>query len=156
MTTDPEPTLHHAVDVTMEDAWAILDFLAPRLESLERAHDGDTEEHRAAAALAEAMSTLVLALESEIRGSNGGRPSNRSATPPTPVASPTEDERIAKNKRRLTMIAAYWNQLCGIVHPWRESGGYDRARWRPVTFLDTAAEAEYHRRVAEAGLRKAE
>ncbi|MFD7409920.1 hypothetical protein ACFV7R_46815 [Streptomyces sp. NPDC059866] len=156
MTTDPEPTLHHAVDVTVEDAWAILEFLAPRLESLERAHDGDTEEHRTAAALAEAMSALVLALESEIRGPNRGRLRNRSAPPPTPVPSPTEDERIAKKKRRLTMIAEYWNQLCGIVHPWRESDGYDRARWHPVTFLDTAAEAEYHRRVAEAGLRKAE
>ncbi|MFE3269919.1 hypothetical protein [Streptomyces sp. NPDC059215] len=153
MTTDPELTLHHAVDVTVEDAWAILEFLAPRLESLERAHDGDTEEHRTAAALAEAMSALVLALESEICGPNRGRLRNRSAPPP---ASPTEDERIAREKRRLTVIAEYWNQLCGIVYAWRESDGYDRARWHRVTFLDTAAEAEYHRLVVEAGLRKAE
>lgn len=68
----------------------------------------------------------------------------------------SEAERIAERKRRLTKIAECWNQLCGILRPWEESDGYDRVRWHPVTFLDTAAEAEYHHRVAEAGLRKAE
>ncbi|MGW1091090.1 hypothetical protein ACWD4L_33570 [Streptomyces sp. NPDC002596] len=156
MSTDPERTLHHAVDITADDAWAIIDFLTPRLESLERVHDDGTEEHRTAAALAEAVSALVLAIESEIRGPRRGRLRNRPAPPPAPSPSPTEDERIAEKKRRLTVIAEYWNQLCGIVRPWRESEGYDRARWHPVTFLDTAAEAEYHRRVTEAGLRNAE
>lgn len=157
MTTDREPTLHYAVDVTVDDAWAILEFLAPRLDLLERAHEGDTEEHRAAAALAEAVSALVLALESAIRSPNRVRLRNRSTSPPpAPGPLPTEDERIAKEKRRLAMIAEYWNQLCGIVYVWRESDGYDRARWHQVTFLDTAAEAEYHRLAAEAGLRRAE
>ncbi|MGW2618462.1 hypothetical protein [Streptomyces sp. NPDC001500] len=80
MTTDPQQTLHHAVDVTVDvtvdDAWAILEFLVPRLESLEHAHDGDTEEHRAAVALAEAVCALVWALESAIRGPRRGVPAN--------------------------------------------------------------------------------
>jgi hypothetical protein len=102
------------------------------------------------------VSALVLAIESEIRGPCKGRYRNRSTPPPDPGPSPTVDERITEKKRRLTMIAEYWNQLCGIVHPWRESDGYDRARWHRVAFLDAAAEAEYRQRVAEAGLRKAE
>jgi hypothetical protein len=156
MTNDPQQTLHHAVDVTVDDAWAILEFLAPRLESLEHAHDGDTEEHRAAAALSEAVSALVLALESAIRGPNRGRLRRRATPPPAPSPPPTEDERIAREMRRLTMIAEHWNQLCGIVCAWRESDGYDRARWHQVTFLDPAAEARYHRLAAEAGLRTIE
>lgn len=64
MTTDPQQAPHHAVDVTVDDAWAIVGFPVPRLESLAHAHDGDTEEHRAAAALTEAVSALVPALES--------------------------------------------------------------------------------------------
>ncbi|MGW4198439.1 hypothetical protein [Streptomyces sp. NPDC005004] len=156
MSTDPERTLHHALDVTADDAWAIMDFLMPRLKSLERLHEGDTEEHRTAAALAEAVAVLVLALVSEILGPPRGRCRDRSAPALAPSPPPTEDERLAKEKRRLTMIAEYWNQLCGIVRPWRESDGYDRARWHRVTFLDAAAEAEYHRLAAEAGLRSAE
>ncbi|MFG2133033.1 hypothetical protein ACGFNV_35285 [Streptomyces sp. NPDC048751] len=49
---------------------------APRLDSLERVHDGGTEENRTAAALNEAVSAIVLALESENRGPNRGRPSH--------------------------------------------------------------------------------
>ncbi|MFF3987959.1 hypothetical protein ACFY0B_25615 [Streptomyces sp. NPDC001797] len=154
MSSDPERTLHYAVDVTVDDAWAIIDFLTPRLESLERTYDGGTEEHRTAAALGEAMSVLFLALELEIRGPGVRRHRHRSAAPPAIGPSPTEDERIVEKKRRLTRIAEYWNQLCGIVRPWSESKGYDRARWHPVTFLDMAAEDEHHRRVTEAGLRR--
>jgi hypothetical protein len=105
VSTDPERTLHHAVDVTAEDAWAIMDFLTPRLESPERAHDGGTKEHRTGAALAEAVSTLVLALESEIRGRRRGRYRQRTALPPAPSPSLTEGERIAEKKRLLTVIA---------------------------------------------------
>ncbi|WP_406461081.1 hypothetical protein OH768_39515 [Streptomyces sp. NBC_01622] len=54
------------------------------------------------------------------------------------------------------MIREYWNQLCGIVRVWHESEGYDPVRWRQAGFLDPAAEAEYQRYVAEAGLREAE
>ncbi|MEU3516251.1 hypothetical protein ABZ770_13340 [Streptomyces sp. NPDC006654] len=68
MSTDPQQTLHHAVDVTVNDAWAVIDFLVPRLEALERDHAGGTEEHRTATALSEAVSVLVMLLESEIRG----------------------------------------------------------------------------------------
>lgn len=68
-----------------------------------------------------------------------------SARPLTPAPASAESERIAKEKRRLGMIREYWNQLCGIVHTWRGSDGYDQARWQQATFLDASAEAEYHR-----------
>jgi hypothetical protein len=156
MSTDPEHKPLHAVDITMDDAWAIHDFLVPRLDSLQRAHGDGTEEHRTAAALAEAVSVLVLEIEQGIRGPKRPRIAKSSARPPAPVPAPTESERIAKEKQRLGTIREYWNQLCGIVHIWHESDGYDRARWRQVSFLDAAAEAEYQRRVAEVGLRSVE
>ncbi|WP_416974767.1 hypothetical protein [Streptomyces sp. 4F14] len=65
----------------------------------------------------------------------------------------TEAERLADEKQRLGRVAEYWNHLCGALRPWRESEGYDLARWHRVTFLDAAAEAEYRRRADEAGLR---
>lgn len=155
MSTDPERTLHHAVDVTADDVWAIADFLTPRLEALERTHHDDTEEHRTAAALAEAVSALVMALDAQILGPPRGRIRNRPAAPPAASTTLTTDEWLAAEKQRLTVITECWNQLCGILHPWRECDGYDRARWHRVTFLDAAAEAEYHRLVDEAGLRRA-
>jgi len=155
MTTDPEHKPLRATDITMDDAWAVYDFLVPRLESLQRAHGDGTEEHRTAAALGEAVSALILLIEREIRGPMRPRPAKSSARPPAPVPAPTESERIAEEKQRLSMTREYWNQLHGIVQIWRESDGYDRARWRQVSFLDAAAETEYQRHVTEAGLRKA-
>ncbi|MFG2371437.1 hypothetical protein ACGFY9_08165 [Streptomyces sp. NPDC048504] len=155
MSTDPEHKPLHAVDITLDDAWAIYDFLVPRLESLQRSHGDGTEEHRTAAALAEAVSALVLEIEREIRGPVRPRLATSSARPPAPVPAPTESERIAKEKQRLGTIRECWNQLCGIVHIWHDSDGYDRARWRQVSFLDAAAEVEYQRYVAEACLREA-
>ncbi|MET7571527.1 hypothetical protein ABZT04_23915 [Streptomyces sp. NPDC005492] len=84
-------------------------------------------------------------IESEIRGPKRPHVRAPSARPPTPVRAPTESERIAREKQRLTMIRKHWNQLCGIVHIWHGSEGYDRDRWRRVSFLDAAAEAGYHR-----------
>ncbi|MFE2418008.1 hypothetical protein [Streptomyces hokutonensis] len=155
MSTDPEHKPLRATDITMDDAWAIHDFLVPRLESLQRAHGDATEEHRTAAALAEAVSALILLIEREIRGPMRPRLAQSSARPPAHAPAPTESERIAKEKQRLTMTREYWNQLHGIVQIWRESDGYDQARWQLVSFLDAAAEAEYQRHVTEAGLRKA-
>lgn len=155
MSTDPEHKPLLATGITVDDAWAVYDFLVPRLESVQRAHGDGTEEHRTAAALAEAVSALVLEIEREIRGPMRPRLATSSARPPAPAPAPTESERIAGEKQRLTMIREYWNQLYGIVQIWRESDGYDRARWQQVSFLDAAAEAGYQRHVAEAGLRKA-
>lgn len=33
-----------------------------------------------------------------------------------------------------------WNELCRILEPWRDTEGYDLARWREVTF-DNAQQA---------------
>ncbi|MBK3566854.1 hypothetical protein [Streptomyces sp. MBT62] len=156
MSTDPGREPLFAADIKMDDAWAIYDFLVPRLESLQRAHGDGTEERRTAEALAEAISVLVLEIEREIRGPMRPRLAKSSARPPAPAPAPTESERIAREKQRLTMIREYWNQLHAIVQVWRDSEGYDRVRWRQVGFLDAAAEAEYRRYVTEAGLRKAE
>ncbi|MDV9172264.1 hypothetical protein R6V09_19395 [Streptomyces sp. W16] len=153
MSTGPEHKPLHAVDVTMDDVWAVVDFLTPRLESLERAHDGGADEHRAASALAEAVCMFALTIDAEIRGPLTGRVHNPSGRPPAPAPTPTESERIAEERQRLTRIKEYWNQLCAVVEVWRESDGYDLARWQRVSFLDAAAEAEYERLVAEAGLR---
>ncbi|MDT0319291.1 hypothetical protein [Streptomyces millisiae] len=148
-----ERTLRHASDVTVDDVWAIADFLLPRLDSLQRIHDAATEEHRIAVGLAEVTSVLTLALESEILGAARVLGRGRSASLPGPCPSPAEDERHSQRKLRLTRIQGYWNQLCGIVHPWCESEGYDHARWHKVTFRDMAEEAEYRRLATETGLR---
>ena len=128
MSTDPEHRPPHAVDITMDDVWAVLDFLTPRLESQERAHGSGTDEHRAASALDEAVCMFALIIEAEIRGPLTGRVRNPSGRPPAPAPTPTESERIAKEGLRLTRIKEYWNQLCAVVEMWRESDGYDLAR----------------------------
>ncbi|MGX9886005.1 hypothetical protein [Streptomyces sp. NPDC002276] len=155
MSTDPERKALLATDVTINDVWAIYDFLVPRLESLERTHGADTDEHRTASALNEAVAIFALAIEAEIRGPLTGRARNPSGKPPAPAPVPTESERITEEKQRLTRIKEYWNQLCAVVEVWRESDGYDLARWQRVSFLDAVAESEYRRRVTEAGFREA-
>jgi hypothetical protein len=155
MSTGPEHKPPHAVDVTMDDARAVLAFLTPRLESQERAHASGTDEHRAASALSEAVCVFALIIEAEIRDPLAGRVRAPSGRPPAPAPTPTESERIAKERLRLTRIKEYWNHLCAVVEMWRESDGYDLARWQRVSFLDAAAEAEYQRLAAEAGRRKA-
>ncbi|MFJ4320677.1 hypothetical protein ACIP46_36155 [Streptomyces lavendulae] len=150
----PERTLRHTVDVTADDAWAVMEFLMPRLEALERAHGGGTEEYRTAGALAQIMSGLVLKLDAEILGPSRAPYRGRSAPPSAPAL--TEDEARAEAKRRLNQIRESWNDLCEIVRPWRETKDYAQARWHKVAFHDPHDEAEYNRRCAELGLRQVE
>ncbi|WP_405435066.1 hypothetical protein OG373_41000 [Streptomyces avidinii] len=151
----PERTLHHASDITEDDAWAIFEFLMPRLEAQEAAHGAETEEHRTAGALAQVMSGLVLQLEWDIRAPFWKPYRNRSG--PTTVlvwAPPPEAELRAQDEQRLDRIRDTWNTLCEALRSWHDSEGYDVARWHKVDFRDAAAAALYEQRVSDLGLRR--
>ncbi|MFD7628929.1 hypothetical protein ACFV7Q_23330 [Streptomyces sp. NPDC059851] len=137
----------YATDITADDAWAICDFVMPRMEALERLHCSGSEEHRTAGALAEAVSGLVLRLEAEISRS-GRRPS---------VAPGWTPERVrTEEQRRLGRVQEYWNDVCALVRIWQGAEGHDEVRWQRVSFLDPAGEAEYDRLRAEHGIGRRE
>ncbi|MFF4448736.1 hypothetical protein [Streptomyces sp. NPDC001502] len=151
----PERMLHHASDITEDDAWAIFEFLMPRLEAQEAAHGAEAEEHRTAGALARVMSRLVLQLEWDIRAPF--RKPYRSRSGPMEVlvwAPPSEAELCTQDEQRLDRIRDTWNTLCEALRSWHDSDGYDVARWHKVDFRDAAAAAQYEQSVADLGLRR--
>ncbi|MBT2478126.1 hypothetical protein [Streptomyces sp. ISL-94] len=142
-----ESAPRYATDITADDAWAVYEFVMPRLDALLSTHDAGSEQHRIAEALAEALATLVLRLDTEILRPTRKPHPIRPATLSPPVW--TEEQLRAAEERRRDVIHQSWDDLCALVRPWQGSEGYDEVRWRMVDFRDAARETYYDRTCAE-------
>ncbi|MFF4421545.1 hypothetical protein ACFY04_12285 [Streptomyces sp. NPDC001549] len=127
--------------MTTDIVWEIGDFLLPRLERAASAHPADSEESITASALAEAVATLVLALEWAITGGTPGRARVPVGIPLPPV--PTEVERRVRAEERLERLRDEWNHLCVLAGYWRSAPGYQDSRWCKLNFRDAGHERWY-------------
>ncbi|MEU1482742.1 hypothetical protein [Streptomyces sp. NPDC005752] len=143
-----EGGMRYADELTADVVWEVGDFLVPRLERAARAHPSDSEEGITAAALAEAVATLVLTLEAAVTGRTPGRGRVREGTPsPRP---PSEEERRVRAEVRLDRLREDWNRLCALAGHWRSAPGYQESRWCRLEFRDADDEHRYERQRARA------
>ncbi|MFE2246470.1 hypothetical protein [Streptomyces lavendulae] len=141
MTSNEDPVgsgPRYADELTPDVVWEIGEFLLPRLERAASAHPSDSEEGVTAAALAEAVATLVLTLEWTITGGTPGRVRVPIGVPLPP--EPTEEERRVRAEMRLDRLRDDWNTLCLLAGYWRSAPGYQDSRWRKMEFRDAESE----------------
>lgn len=149
MSSDVDPVgsgPRYADELTTDIVWEIGDFLLPRLERAASTHPADSEEGITAAALAEAVATLVLTLEGAINGGTPGRVRVRVGIPPTPPLP--EDERRVRGEERLERLRDDWNHLCALAGYWHSAPGYQGSRWCQLNFRDAVHERWYDQQLS--------
>jgi hypothetical protein len=112
----------HASDVTPGDVDALAAFLRARLDDLRHVHTYDSADYLPARALETAVFNLLYNMRQVFEVDDGS-------------------QQMLRARRR------HWNQLCQVMAPWRETEGYDTARWQEVNYIDPqeAAEMAEHR-----------
>ncbi|MFF4179607.1 hypothetical protein [Streptomyces sp. NPDC001750] len=129
MTSTPAAeAVQYASDVTLADVDAMWSFLEERTSGLLLRHDSGSAERRIAKALDAAAFHHFYAAQKVFDVDDGSA------------------EMLRARQQR-------WNELCRILAPWRDTEGYDTARWQQVRHCDERHASEMAAYEAE---RKAE
>lgn len=113
MTSLPDPLLAppYVVDITRADVDALDTFMTAQTHELRLAHRYDPAVCRVTFGLDAAVNRVLFDLRRTFEVNDGTL------------------ELLHTRKR-------HWNELCRITAGWRETKGYDTARWKQVFFLD--------------------
>ncbi|MFF1649867.1 hypothetical protein [Streptomyces sp. NPDC058240] len=115
--TPAAEAVQYASDVTLADVDAMWAFLEKRTSDLSLRHDSDPAERRIAQALNTAVFDHFYAAQKIFDVDDGSA------------------EMLGARQQR-------WNELCRILAPWRDTEGYDTARWRQVRHCDERQASE--------------